>query len=213
MVERVVADTLAYYDNNSEGVSEQYEKVDSQVFLGGLPLWVRSRGKILDLGCGSGRDAAFLRSKEYDVYGIDGSQAMLDEALHLHPELAGRLVKGVFPGVLPYPDESFDAVVSIAFLMHLRKEGVETMCREILRVLSPHGVFWLSVRQPSNLDESEGEETMTFDERHRFYLRLSTTRWKKIFEQQGFYGKEVFTDDDALGRNYSWSRFVFSKDH
>ena len=204
--------TLEYYESNYRDAAQRYEQVDSTLFLRELPIWVPNRGKILDLGCGSGRDAAFLLREEYDVYGIDGSAQMIDEARRLHPELENRLIHQVLPSTLPFDDDYFDAVVSIALLMHFDVQAIEKMCREIRRVLDPHGVFWLSIRLNNNPHENE-HELERRDESNRFFLDLSTDRWKKLIEQFGFYCKKFYTDDDALGRQYSWGRFAFLKDH
>jgi SAM-dependent methyltransferase len=205
-------DTLNYYENNFEDAVERYERVDSSLFLQELPIWVPNGGKILDLGCGSGRDASFLLQEEYDVYGIDGSAKMIEEAVRLHPELKGRLVHQVLPSPLPFADDTFDAVVSIALFMHFDIDTIEKICREIRRVLDPHGVFWLSIRLDNELADQDHETERT-DESDRFFLDLSTARWRKLIEQFGFYCKKFYTDDDALGRTYAWGRFAFLKDH
>ncbi|MCF7934594.1 MAG: class I SAM-dependent methyltransferase [Spirochaetia bacterium] len=217
MISSAATDTLTYYDNHAAATAQRYEQVDSRLFLEGLPIWVQNKAKILDLGSGSGRDAAFLLSEEYDVYGIDGSKAMVEESIRLHPELSERLTHQILPGPLPYRDESFDAVISIAFLMHLNRSDVQELCREVLRVLSPHGVFWFSIRLPAG-DESTGQPgaedhcSEVFDESDRFFLRQSVTLWRELIEAQGFYCKKCYLDEDALGRSCQWGRFAFVKD-
>ncbi|MGM0432155.1 MAG: class I SAM-dependent methyltransferase [Spirochaetota bacterium] len=206
------SNTLDYYHEYAEGAAKRYEQVDSKLFLRELPIWVPSKAKILDLGCGSGRDAAFLLSEEYDVYGIDGSQEMVQEALKLHPELSGRIQAQVLPSRLPFPDDSFNAVISIAFFMHFSKEDIDLLCREIRRVLVPHGVFWMSTRLPVAPKHAEIEERSYVDEHGRFILRLSTEEWRKQVEKFGFYCKKLYMDRDALGREWAWGRFAFLKD-
>ncbi len=212
-IRRTIAETLEYYNTHPVDIAKRYEQVDGGLFLGEMPIWVVNRGKILDIGCGSGRDASFLLSEEYDVYGIDGSQEMLDEAVRLHPELKGRLTKRVLPDMLPYDDDSFDAVISIAFMMHLDKKSIAELCKEIRRVLTPYGVFWLSIRLPSNTAEQEPKEQDVFDEWNRFFLQLSADHWRTLIEQFGFHCKKFYMDHDALGRECSWGRFAFVKDN
>lgn len=205
-------DTLDYYREHAREAAKRYEQVDSRLFLRELPIWVPNKAKILDLGCGSGRDAAFLLSEEYDVYGIDGSQEMVQEAQQLHPELSGRLQAQALPSRLPFPDDSFNAVISIAFFMHFSKEDIDLLCREIRRVLVPHGVLWMSARLPVAPKPAEIEERSYVDAYGRFILRLSTEQWRNQVEKFGFYCKKLHMDRDALGREWAWGRFVFLKD-
>ena len=55
-----------------------------------------SSPSILDLGCGSGRDAAFLHARGYQVTALDASPAMLKDLAACHPELAGHAHKKYF---------------------------------------------------------------------------------------------------------------------
>ena len=203
-----IDETLEYYQQQARSVCERYEQVDSELFLQGLPLWIQRGNRILDLGCGSGRDAAYLLSEGYDVYGADGSQAMLDRALELHPEPEGRLSLTRLPARLEYEDDSFDAVISIALLMHLGSEEIQQVCREIHRILSSHGVFWLSIR----MAEATGCEDPMKDELGRYMSHLSVETWKALIDSAGFYCTKYYEDEDALGRSCRWGRFAFVKD-
>ena len=64
--------TLEYYARHAREVSERYEGVGSD---DGIAYYVRyafpEPCKILDVGCGSGRDAARLLANGYDVYGVE----------------------------------------------------------------------------------------------------------------------------------------------
>ena len=58
-----------------------------------------SKSYLLEIGCGSGRDAGFMYQNGYDVLAIDGSGEMITEAKQCHPELVDRLE------VIKIPDE------------------------------------------------------------------------------------------------------------
>lgn len=115
-------ETVAYYDRNSGKCASRYESADmshlDHLLLRHLP---ENGGRVLEVGCGSGREAAFLHGSGHDVYGVDASRAMIAEALRRHPELSGRLsCEAVpLPEGSPLLPESFDAVVAVAVLMHV----------------------------------------------------------------------------------------------
>jgi SAM-dependent methyltransferase len=78
---------------------------------------------VLDVGSGSGRDVAALFDSGFSAFGVDPSKDMLENALRLHPSLAGRLERAILPGLgRPFSEcmpAGFDAVVCSAVLMHL----------------------------------------------------------------------------------------------
>jgi ubiquinone/menaquinone biosynthesis C-methylase UbiE len=108
--------------------------------------------KILDLGCGAGRHTIYLSQKGFDVYGIDISGEGIKKA---HQQLAKKhlhanLIVGSVYNPLPYPDDSFDAIVSTRTLYHAKIEEIRKAIKEIERVLKPHGLVFITVRR-SNL--------------------------------------------------------------
>ena len=95
---------------------------------------------VLDWGCGNGHASYALNALGYaaQAYSIDDAPPPL--ASHL-PNV--RFTTGTNVVRLPFDDASFDAVLSVGVLEHVREEGgreVDSM-REIRRVLKPHGVF------------------------------------------------------------------------
>lgn len=86
----------------------------------GLRSFFAPGGRLLECGCGSGRDAAYMFAQGFEFTAIDSSLRMLRQAETLHPELGGRLKRMSFPEDLhSFPPESFDGVFSIATAMHL----------------------------------------------------------------------------------------------
>jgi glycogen(starch) synthase len=91
------------------------------------------RLRVLDVGGGYGRFAGPL-SKRHEVTLLDVSPEMLAEARQRHPGL--RVVQGD-ARALPFPDESFDAVLAFDLLPHL--PDLEEALRELRRVARPGG--------------------------------------------------------------------------
>jgi len=88
--------------------------------------------KVLDVGCAKGFLVKDLLALGIDAYGIDVSEYALNNC---EPEVVGRLQIGNAIE-LPFPDESFDAVISINTLHNLAKEDCIVALKEIER-LSP----------------------------------------------------------------------------
>ena len=74
-----------------------------------------SRGRVLDVGMGTGRLCAELDRRGWEVSGVDLSPAMVVSARRRLPQLAERLVEGPIEH-LPFDDESFDAVAATGVL-------------------------------------------------------------------------------------------------
>lgn len=99
--------------------------------------------RVLDLGCGSGRNAVYLAKKGFIVVGQDISSVGLELARR-NLELAGtRNCVLVNHDVtrLPFPDGSIDAVVSVSAIHHNRLRDIKRAAAEIHRVLVPRGLF------------------------------------------------------------------------
>lgn len=99
--------------------------------------YVQKGMKVLDLGCGNGRVYEYLQQKNIDYTGFDLSQGLLDEAQKKYPEttfVQGNMVS------LPFEDNTFDQVWSIASFHHLQNQTDRKQClAEIRRVLKPGG--------------------------------------------------------------------------
>ena len=103
--------------------------------------------RVLDLGCGTGTLAIEAKRREprADVAGLDGDPEMLararakaseaDVEIELREGLADRL---------PYPDSSFDRVLSTLLFHHLTREVKQAAAREVARVLRPGGELHLA---------------------------------------------------------------------
>lgn len=96
--------------------------------------------RVLDLGCGTGTLAVWTKQDEpgADVTGVDGDPAILSRARRKAAEegVDVRFDEGLADD-LPYPDESFDRVLSSLLFHHLTSEVKERTAREIARVLRP----------------------------------------------------------------------------
>jgi len=98
--------------------------------------------KILDVGSGTGTMAVMVKQAHpsAEVIGIDGDPQILEIARGKARDLGieTRFDQGMSFD-LPYPNESFDVVLTTVMLHHLSRADKQTTAREMYRVLSPGG--------------------------------------------------------------------------
>ncbi len=105
-----------------------------------LMKYLEPGGKILDLGCGSGRDSFFLADQGYKVWGVDISRVAIEKALKntKSSQIDFRVASAE---ELDFEDNFFDAVYSGWVLQSV---PLESAASEIKRVLKPGGVAYLA---------------------------------------------------------------------
>lgn len=104
--------------------------------------------RVLDAGCGEGRNLVYFIRNGFDVWGIDRSTS----AIHmlrmlgkkLHPEFDPEKFLEGDVADLPFPPVSFDTVICSAVLHFAENMDVfMSMIKELLRVLKPHGLLFI----------------------------------------------------------------------
>lgn len=106
--------------------------------------------RVLDVGCGPGylaRHAALVVGPGGIVEGVDPSPEAITQARHEAPANASFQIAGAEQ--LPYPDETFDVVVSSLALHHIPPESRPAAVREMRRVLKPGGRLLIADFRPS----------------------------------------------------------------
>lgn len=199
--------TLSYYNNNSDKLAIRYESANVDDIHRLILELIPPGSKILELGFGSGRDLAFANSKGYDVYGIDGSLSLLNQAEKIHPELIGKLREGLIPNDLNLESDSYDGIIAIAVLMHLTKEEITETFRQVYNGLKISGRFIYSV--PLTRDDVKENN---YDEKGRLFLSFKMEEWIRLAEGQGFkFIKKNVTEDGLNRAGVSWLSCVVEK--
>jgi ubiquinone/menaquinone biosynthesis C-methylase UbiE len=141
-----------HYQNKSVATNydrERFASVAGQAFqraeLKSLEQIVQplpSRGTLLDVPCGTGRIAEALLKWGFQVTAADISGEMIDVARQRITSAGGRLpALRASADSLPFPDSSFDAVISMRFLPHISHEPRRLMLREMARVSKRWVIF------------------------------------------------------------------------
>jgi 2-polyprenyl-3-methyl-5-hydroxy-6-metoxy-1,4-benzoquinol methylase len=138
--------TIDFYNENADKLADLYETADMSEIHALLVRFLSAKARILEIGCGSGRDAAFLVAKGYDVRAVEASARMMEVALHLHPELAGRITLASVP--LRDSDRlfsrQFSAVVCIGTIIHVPDQYLFEFASQIRDLVMPDGILFLS---------------------------------------------------------------------
>jgi tRNA (uracil-5-)-methyltransferase TRM9 len=106
-------------------------------------------GRILDIGCGNGRNLLFFAKRGFEVYGLDFSKEMIEQAKEMFKknkiEIKEKQLIVADMKNIPFKNESFDYIISVASFHHLPKKDHQEAIKEIKRVLKKNGECIISV--------------------------------------------------------------------
>jgi len=141
------------------------------------PLLDELDGRILDVGCGTGRHTAYLSNRGGDVVGVDQSPEMLARAVTKHD--VSELCQAVVTE-LPFADGAYDAALCALVLAHFPDLGLPLA--ELTRVVRPGGTLLISDIHPlavalgGHAAYSDSEERLgvirNYLHQHSDYLRV-----------------------------------------
>ena len=122
-----------------------------------------SRRRVLDAGCGDGRNLHYLLRAGYECFGIDEDAGAIDRLRRRAARDAPALPEGNFTAgrldQLPWDDGSMDAVVCSAVLHFSQDEAhFGRMLIEMWRVLAPGGLFFARLASNIGLERVLGEK-------------------------------------------------------
>ncbi len=186
--------TLEFYATNAQEVANRYELVASPL-AAHFGAAFCTAGRVLDVGCGSGRDLAELLRQGYQAYGVDGTAEFVSLAQKLHPELAGRVMHGVLPS-MPVPfGGNFHGVLCCAVLMHLCVAELAVAVQTLKACLQPHGRVLISLPKAQ-----PGAQPSERDAAGRLFNCYQPEYLRTLFEHEGFVLLHSWENEDALER-------------
>lgn len=191
--------TITTYSSHAEEISNLHESLIPQRLYQFVLECFSPNGKTLDIGCGSGRDTAWLAKNGFEVMGIDASVGMLEEARKRHQELTFQQI--ALPELAGITDGSYTNALCSAALMHLGYDSLPSAAKNILRVLDKGGILLLSFR---------GTKEPSKRENGKLYETITKEQAIGLFEREG--GELLFYEYTLeTGRNLLWHTFVFKK--
>jgi ubiquinone/menaquinone biosynthesis C-methylase UbiE len=148
-------------------------------------------GKILEIGCGNCRNLIGFAKSGFDCYGIDFSKNMLKYAREYCKKYDFKVkLKKARAEKLPFKKESFDYVLSIATLHHLKRDEQELAVKEMRRVLKPKGIALITVWNKGIRSLFVKEKYMTWTVKGkaywRYYYLFTPFELKRLLKKRGF---------------------------
>ena len=168
-----------YDDIAKEYVNEFFEDTSDNkyidIFLNSL-----NGKKILDVGCGNGKDCKYILEKGFNINGIDLSIGMLNIAKEKVPNCNFEIMDIT---EITYPDDSYDGIISNCSLFHIPVEELPKTLKSFKRVLKPDGKLLLI------LQEGNGEKMVEEPYRPGIYIYIkyfSKNEIQKLLQEYGF---------------------------
>ncbi len=190
--------TSSYYSSKADALANKYSQADdlfSKLFV----KYLSQGSKILDIGCGTGRDLANLSRYGFTISGADSSADMISAAVSKYPELNGKINLSSLPN-LPGIENSFNGILCSAVLQHIPDSNLYESFRRIRELLEDKGIFVVSF--PTAYPGIDPETNRDASGR-LFYIRPEE-KYRFLIERLGFVLIESELHDDSLGRDAVW---------
>jgi SAM-dependent methyltransferase len=155
--------TLAAYDADAAAFAHDWHDQPPPEDLHAIIRRFFRPGQTADIGCGSGREVAWLSANGFPAVGYDASDGLLREARERYPAL--RFEAAALPELAGAADGGFDNVLCETVIMHLAHEAIAPSVRRMLAILKPGGVLYVSwrVTDGADLRDKHGRLYAAFD--------------------------------------------------
>lgn len=162
--------------------------------------------KILDAGCGCGRDTLYLTEEGFDVMGIDMSEELLKEAQARAKDC--KFKKMDFLN-MEFPSGSFDGIWCSAGITSIPRDKIPKAIEEFNKVLKTKGILYASIK------EGQGQELIRkklYENAAFLYSYLTKQEIKTILQEKGFEILSIESVElpDSDGQNTDWLE-IFAK--
>ena len=168
--------TAGDYDNSEDGkfVEGMYDVLVGEILKS-------QGGRILDVGCGNGNLFKLLPNGRYELYGVDFSENMIDEAKSCDIQGASFLVADA--EMLPFEDDEFDIVVCNASFHHYIHP--ELVLNEMHRVLKDGGRLIIGDPYVPGFARFFVNVLVRFSDKGDYHF-YGMDEMRKMFEKTGF---------------------------
>jgi 2-polyprenyl-3-methyl-5-hydroxy-6-metoxy-1,4-benzoquinol methylase len=200
---RTAGEAAQYYSEHANELLSRYEGVAFETVHANLLRYIPKRpGAALDVGAGSGRDAAWLAARGWSVVAAEPSKALRDGARRLHPDEGILWMNDALPDLARTRElkRKFDLILLSAVWMHVASEAEETALAALAELCAPPCIVAISIR-------------MGGDETRRGFHRTDRGR---LMQRAGPAGFSMIADEpscDHFGRSgVAWTGLVLRCD-
>ena len=187
--------TIEYYNNNAEAFAAETINADMSYCLERFLKYLEPGSRVLDAGCGSGRDTIAFMENGYVVDAFDASE----EICRLASEKTGIEVKCLRFEDLSGSDE-YDGIWACASLLHVRKKDLPGVFHKLNELLMAGGILYASFKYGTGEREKNG----------RFFTDMTEPELVSLVTSEGMDILELFrTKDVRPGRtNEEWVNVI-----
>lgn len=135
-------DIINFYNREAERYKEERNEIKGfgEIYKPFIK-YIKHNGKILDFGCGSGRDSLYFKNNGYNVIALDGSKEMCD----ITRQLCNIEVKEMF--FEDFKEENtYDGIWACASLLHLPKDILINVLKNLALSLKENGYIYASFK-------------------------------------------------------------------
>lgn len=147
--------SIRYYDDHADEYVADTLGVEMASLYGPFLQLLPEGGKILDAGCGSGRDTKAFFELGYDVISIDASEQMVEATTRL----TGTPARHLFFQKIEFQNE-FDGAWACASLLHVPRHEIDSVLKRIICSLRPRGILYMSFKE-GNGERAQGDRRFT----------------------------------------------------
>lgn len=192
--------TIRYYEENAAALASKYAYADVSTLHVLLKKWIRPGSRVLEIGCGCGRDAAFVASLGCSVLATDASARMLS----MVPQGWKTTVEyrhAAFPLASDDPllRERFDVVAAIGVLMHIPDGELPELLCQLSNMLHKSGLFICSTAL----------EDVRTDDDERLFVDRDPLQLQLLLQRFNLSMVSMDSTPDSIGRPFAWITQVF----
>ena len=147
------AKTLAAYDAGAQAFTKDWHEQPAPVDLHALINRFFKPGPTADIGCGSGREVAWMCANGFPAIGYDPSRRLLAHAHAIYPDL--QFAAAALPDLPGIQENTFDNILCETVIMHLPRDLIASSVRRLMSILAPGGILCLGWRVTEGFDQRD----------------------------------------------------------
>lgn len=167
--------SIEFYNKNAEEFYNGTVNADMSATCDKFLKYIKHGGRILDVGCGSGRDSLYFLKRGYEVVSVDASEKMVESS----SLLTGQKTILMRFDEIRFENE-FDGIWACASLLHVPKSDIEDILRKLVKGLKTEGILFASFKYGNNEVIRDERLFNSYDEEGLQGLLRSTPELKLI---------------------------------
>ena len=190
--------TIDYYNKHAEEFTASTFEVDMESLYQPFLVELQEGARILDVGCGPGRDTLAFKNKGYQVDAIDYSEELVKKATQL-TGIPVRLQSFYEIDA----DQAYDGIWACASLLHCERTRLKEVIGKLLSALKPNGTLYMSFKYGNGDRQKNGRQFTDLDEVQAKALLGQFDRVQQI--------QQWITIDQRPERQEKWLNLIWKK--